>query len=380
MGLLDSVAYGLAGGVAGGAQAAEGALGELQKQNLQSELNQQTSDLHVAAEKQIADYSLAQKHGEQARVAAIITGDPGAKSTVAGPTGAGTNAPTPPPATPVPASPGTAAPNAASPTAPGAAPGGAPQPAAAPPVAAPNAAASPTGQPPADPDGDFVEGAQKRLLANGLIDEADKVGKMNDYTVAGSAWGKQVLLNKATGKYKVLDETGQRREASAEEIAQMRVEARNQGYAAGNAAHEAAAQKAYSDTIEKAPLPAAAVQWGTPSALGDKPPTPHPDVVEAYHTLSEQLFSTGRDPIAAPSMARQLTTQLADKANEVATSQKLTPGTPEFVAARDAAFHRGWQATVKALRKGGGSATPASKPATQTPGLLSSAQNDTATQ
>jgi hypothetical protein len=406
MGLLDSVAYGLAGGVAGGADAAGRALEDLQKQNLQMELNQQTSDLSVAADKQKMDYALAQKHGEQARVAAIITGDPSAGAAVgsspsqasgappslsagatpvpsapadtgaapapAAPPTAAPNAASPTPSGPA-SAPAVAAPNAASPTPPGSAAGGPPAAASAPAVAAPNAA----GQPPAGEDDDLVSGAQQRLLKAGMVDEADKVGKMSQYKVAGSAWGKQILYNESTGKYKVLDETGQRREASAEEIAQMRAEARNQGFAAGNAAHEAAAQKSYADILDKAPVPGAAARWGDKDPVTGKMTAPHPDVIDAYHTLSGTIFQQSHDPIGAVTQARQLTNQVADQAEAVATKQGLKPGTPEFAAARDAAFRRG----IAAGLAGKKAATQTQKPATPsqpaTPGLISSAQDDT---
>jgi hypothetical protein len=228
-----------------------------------------------------------------------------------------------------------------------------------------------------------VSGAQQRLLKAGMVDEADKVGKMSQYKVAGSAWGKQILYNESTGKYKVLDETGQRREASAEEIAQMRAEARNQGFAAGNAAHEAAAQKTYNDTLNGAPLPGVATRWGDKDPVTGKMTAPHPDVVDAYRTLSDRKFdvlSASGDPraaINAPTQARIQINDLADQAEAVATKQGLKPGTPEFAAARDAAFRRG----IAAGLAGKKAATQTQKPATPsqpaTPGLISSAQDDT---
>jgi hypothetical protein len=74
MGLLDGLAYGLAGGLRGGAEAAQPALSELQHGALQSELNQQTSDLRVAADKQVLDYSTQKQQDVAAQTRARQAG------------------------------------------------------------------------------------------------------------------------------------------------------------------------------------------------------------------------------------------------------------------------------------------------------------------
>jgi hypothetical protein len=65
---------GIAGAVRGGSEALGDVAEQHVKTDLQAKLNQQLADLKVQEEQKIADYTLTQRHGEQARVAGILSG------------------------------------------------------------------------------------------------------------------------------------------------------------------------------------------------------------------------------------------------------------------------------------------------------------------
>jgi hypothetical protein len=174
MGILDAIAGGLSGGAGAGNSIADQQMQQAQRMAL----TQQTSDLQVAAEKQISDYKMQQTHAEQARVGAIISG-----ATRQVPAPIGTN------------------------------PDGSE-------AAGPPEAGAPT-------VAKFDPGlAVQRLNQAGMTGAASELAKQNEFAVGGAAWGKQVLYNRITGDIKsTIDEPGQTHLAAAGAGRQAAIEA-----------------------------------------------------------------------------------------------------------------------------------------------------------
>lgn len=297
MGLIDSIAYGLAGGVAGGAeQAGEVAKNEIANQNL-LQLNQQKADLEVQAQQRIAENQQSMHIANAQRLSGFNVYSPGNST----PAQDDNN--------------------------------GKPYTQEAPPVL--------------DDDATLTN-----LKEHGEYGAAEQFGKANGtWRIAGNAWGKQIEYNDQSGKYRILDDTGARREASAEEIAQMKAE-QARGRSDANSA------KLYSALRTEPPT----TVFGTPGldSSGNKTVLPNSEAVKLHHAYLNGLVSSGVPVEEALYRGSTEFNDLADRVDANISAMKgsdgkplYAPGTPEYNTARV----NGLRAAVQHVI-GGGSTVP----------------------
>jgi len=392
-GLLGGLAYGLAGGVVGGTEAAQPGLQAMEHGELQKQLNQQTSDLQVQAAQRIAEAKLAMEHGEQARVAGISTAGgtdmPGGSAPLAAtsgnvpgftaanpvPTSTASNpsllgsagAPVPAPATGLPST--SLMPTAPQPAA-GAPGAGTPQPAG---LGTTTGAVNPA---PGEAVGDWLGRAQQRLVAAGLTDKAAELAKLSEYTIQGGGmFGQQILYNKQTGDYKVLNDQGKLRAATMEEIADANRRAKEAGYGQGLQEHQAKAQETYLKTIND---PANAIgDWVTTGLDGKS--MPHPVVTQMQRAASLRAFraSGQSDALGAIEDGRELTVSQMQAAEQDALKAGYTRGTPDFDEAKVRAFSARMRAKLSGQTAAKPGAAPAAAAAPGNPGQPAATANTT---